>query len=205
MTAASEQPLFFILSLALTSISSRLTGAIRPATGQQCRATRGMWGGTDLTANVCCWLRMLSAALFAAMLATSAAATPLRINNPLCFAIAADTAGPPHRGFHCKGDPVGYQSRTLWLQADLSKSKRGQGNKKYLNERGFRILAALDKVAKQYGSTPAKVSIGWLLARPSITAPIASATNLDQLNDLIDATKLKLDRAAVEELNRAAA
>jgi len=49
------------------------------------------------------------------------------------------------------------------------------------------------------------VSIGWLLARPSITAPIASATNLDQLNDLIDATKLKLDRAAVEELNRAAA
>ena len=90
-------------------------------------------------------------------------------------------------------------------EADLSKSKRGQGNKKYLNERGFRILAALDKVAKQYGSTPAKVSIGWLLARPSITAPIASATNLDQLNDLIDATKLKLDRAAVEELNRAAA
>jgi len=80
-----------------------------------------MWGGTDLTANVRCWLRMLSAALFAAMLATSAAATPLRLNKPLCFAIAADTAGPPDQGFHCAGDPVGYQNRTLWLQADLSK------------------------------------------------------------------------------------
>jgi aryl-alcohol dehydrogenase-like predicted oxidoreductase len=100
---------------------------------------------------------------------------------------------------------AGFLSGKYRSEADLSKSKRGQGNKKYLNERGFRILAALDKVAKQYGSTPAKVSIGWLLARPSITAPIASATNLDQLNDLIDATKLKLDRAAVEELNRAAA
>ena len=100
---------------------------------------------------------------------------------------------------------AGFLSGKYRSEADLSKSKRGQGNKKYLNERGFRILAALDKVAKQYGSTPAKVSIAWLLARPSITAPIASATNLDQLNDLIDATKLKLDRAAVEELNRAGA
>ena len=100
---------------------------------------------------------------------------------------------------------AGFLSGKYRSEADLSKSKRGQGNKKYLNERGFRILAALDKVAKQYGSTPAKVSIGWLLARPSITAPIASATNLDQLNDLIDATNLKLDRAAVQELNRAAA
>ena len=100
---------------------------------------------------------------------------------------------------------AGFLSGKYRSEADLSKSKRGQGNKKYLNERGFRILAALDKVAKQHGSTPAKVAIAWLLARPSITAPIASATNLDQLNDLIDATKLKLDRAAVEELSRASA
>lgn len=100
---------------------------------------------------------------------------------------------------------AGFLSGKYRSDADLSKSKRGQGNKKYLNERGFRILAALDKVAKQHGSTPAKVSIAWLLARPSITAPIASATSIDQLNDLIDATRLKLDRAAVEELNRAAA
>jgi aryl-alcohol dehydrogenase-like predicted oxidoreductase len=100
---------------------------------------------------------------------------------------------------------AGFLSGKYRSDADLSKSKRGQGNKKYLNERGFRILAALDKVAKHHGSTPAKVSIAWLLARPSITAPIASATSIDQLNDLIDATRLKLDRAAVEELNRAAA
>ncbi|HYL19047.1 MAG TPA: aldo/keto reductase [Burkholderiales bacterium] len=100
---------------------------------------------------------------------------------------------------------AGFLSGKYRSEADLSKSKRGQGNKKYLNERGFRVLAALDKVAKQYGSTPAKVSIAWLLARPSITAPIASATSIDQLNDLIDATKLKLERASVEELSRAAA
>ena len=100
---------------------------------------------------------------------------------------------------------AGFLSGKYRSEADLSKSKRGQGNKKYLNERGLRILAALDKVAKQHGSTPAKVAIAWLLARPSITAPIASATNLDQLNDLIDATKLKLDRAAVDELSRASA
>ena len=100
---------------------------------------------------------------------------------------------------------AGFLSGKYRSEADLSKSKRGQGNKKYLNERGFRILAALDNVAKKYASTPAKVAIAWLLARPSITAPIASATSIDQLNDLIAATKLKLDRASVEELNRASA
>jgi aryl-alcohol dehydrogenase-like predicted oxidoreductase len=86
---------------------------------------------------------------------------------------------------------------------DLSKSPRGQMVKKYLNERGFRILAALDQVAKQYNSTPAKVSLAWLIARPSITAPIASATNLEQLKDLIEATELKLHDSSIELLNQA--
>jgi aryl-alcohol dehydrogenase-like predicted oxidoreductase len=86
---------------------------------------------------------------------------------------------------------------------DLSKSPRGQMVKKYLNERGFRILAALDQVANQYNSTPAKVSLAWLIARPSITAPIASATNLEQLKDLIEATELKLDNSSIELLNQA--
>ncbi|MBI4596303.1 MAG: aldo/keto reductase, partial [Candidatus Tectomicrobia bacterium] len=86
---------------------------------------------------------------------------------------------------------------------DLSKSIRGLMVKKYLNDRGFRILEALDQVAKQLNSTSARVSLAWLIARPSLTAPIASATNLEQLNDLIEATKLELDQSSIEFLNQA--
>ncbi len=88
---------------------------------------------------------------------------------------------------------------------DLAKSARGSAVKKYLNERGFRILTALDEVAEHYRSTPARVALAWLLARPSVTAPIASATNLDQLDDLIEATRLELDGPALATLNRASA
>ena len=89
---------------------------------------------------------------------------------------------------------------------DLSKSARGEMMvKKYLNERGFRILDALDEAAKGVNATPAQVALAWIIARPSVTAPIASATSLDQLNDLINATKLQLDEAAIELLNRASA
>jgi aryl-alcohol dehydrogenase-like predicted oxidoreductase len=88
---------------------------------------------------------------------------------------------------------------------DLSKSIRGQGVKIYLNERGFRILKALDEVAKQQHTAPASVALAWLLARPGITAPIASATSVEQLNDLVQATKLELDQASIELLNRASA
>jgi len=87
--------------------------------------------------------------------------------------------------------------------ADLSKSPRGEGNRKYLNERGFKILAALDEVAAQYNATPAQIALAWLIARPSITAPIASATDLDQLNDLINAAQLDLGDEAIEKLNQA--
>jgi aryl-alcohol dehydrogenase-like predicted oxidoreductase len=74
---------------------------------------------------------------------------------------------------------------------------------KYLNERGFVVLAALDEVARQLNSTPTRVALAWLLARPSITAPIASATNLDQLKDLLAASALKLDATQMDRLNRA--
>jgi aryl-alcohol dehydrogenase-like predicted oxidoreductase len=99
----------------------------------------------------------------------------------------------------------GFLTGKYRSESDLSKSPRGGGVKKYLNERGFKILAALDQVAKQYKSTPAKVSIAWLLAHPSITAPIASATSVDQLKDLIEATTLNLDRSSIEILNQASA
>lgn len=98
---------------------------------------------------------------------------------------------------------AGFLTGKYRSEADLSNSARGGTVKKYLNERGFRIVDALNQVAAQYNSTPAQVALAWLIARPSITAPIASATSLEQLNALIDATKLELDQAALELLNQA--
>jgi aryl-alcohol dehydrogenase-like predicted oxidoreductase len=97
----------------------------------------------------------------------------------------------------------GFLTGKYRSEADVSKSARAPMVKKYLNERGFRILAALDQVAEQYNSSPGQVSLAWLIARPSITAPIASATTLEQLNDLIQAIELRLDDSSIELLNRA--
>jgi aryl-alcohol dehydrogenase-like predicted oxidoreductase len=99
----------------------------------------------------------------------------------------------------------GFLTGKYRSEHDLSKSVRGQGVKNYLNERGFRILQALDQVAERYRTTPASVSLAWLIARPGITAPISSATSLEQLNDLIQAAKLELDHASTELLNQASA
>jgi len=98
---------------------------------------------------------------------------------------------------------AGFLTGKYRSEDDLSKSARGGTVKKYLNERGFRIVDALEQVAAQYNSTPAHVALAWLIARPSITAPIASATSLEQLNDLVEATKLELDEAAIELLDGA--
>ena len=97
----------------------------------------------------------------------------------------------------------GFLTGKYRSEGDVSKSARAKFVKKYLNDRGYRILQALDQVAGRLHSTPAKVSLAWLLARPSITAPIASATSLDQLRDLMEATGLELDRSALELLNQA--
>jgi aryl-alcohol dehydrogenase-like predicted oxidoreductase len=98
---------------------------------------------------------------------------------------------------------AGFLTGKYRSESDLSKSPRGARVKIYLNERGFRILDALDQVAKQHNSTPARVALAWMIARPSITAPIASATSLDQLNELIEATRLKLEPASITALNQA--
>ena len=98
----------------------------------------------------------------------------------------------------------GFLTGKYRSEDDVSKSPRGGGVvKKYLNDRGFRILAALDQVAANYNSTPARVALAWLIARPSVTAPIASATSNDQLDDLIASTRLQLDDEAIGLLNRA--
>ena len=77
--------------------------------------------------------------------------------------------------------------------------------KRYLNERGLCILKALDEVSARLGARPAHVALAWLIARPSVTAPIASATNLAQLEDLFAGTRLKLDRDAIKQLDAASA
>ncbi len=97
----------------------------------------------------------------------------------------------------------GFLTGKYRSEADLEKSARGQMVRKYMNERGKRILAALEEVARDLNSTPAQVAIAWLIARPSVTAPIASARTIEQLNDLVAATKLKLDSSAIDRLNKA--
>lgn len=97
----------------------------------------------------------------------------------------------------------GFLTGKYRSENDLSNRARGRMVKKYLNERGFRILNALDELAKRLHSTPARISLAWLIARPSVTAPIASATSLEQLNDLFEATKLKLDDSSTQLLNQA--
>jgi aryl-alcohol dehydrogenase-like predicted oxidoreductase len=98
----------------------------------------------------------------------------------------------------------GFLTGKYRTPADAAKSARGKGVvEKFLNERGLKILAALDDVGRRQGASPASVALAWAMARPSITAPIASATTVDQLGELAAATRLNLDRAAIEQLNAA--
>lgn len=99
----------------------------------------------------------------------------------------------------------GFLTGKYRSEDSLTGSARGEMARKYVNERGFRILKALDQVAKQSNSKPASVALAWLIARPGITAPIASATSLEQLNDLIDATRLELDHSSIGLLNQKSA
>ena len=98
---------------------------------------------------------------------------------------------------------AGFLTGKYRNEADLAQSVRGNRAKDYLNDRGLRILAALDEVAAGLASTPGKVAIAWLMAQPGITAPIASGRTAEQVRDLIDATRLVLDAAAMEKLARA--
>ena len=97
----------------------------------------------------------------------------------------------------------GFLTGKYRSEADLNKSQRGGGIKKYLNDRGFRILKALDEVAAEYNSTPASVSLAWVMACPGITAPIASATSTKQLKDIIASTQLNLGKEAIDLLDKA--
>ena len=99
----------------------------------------------------------------------------------------------------------GFLSGKYRSEKDLVNRSRGSRVQKYLNPRGSRILAALDKVSKEHNATPAQTALAWLIARPTVTAPIASATTLKQLDELVGATRLQLDTAAIRELDQASA
>jgi len=99
----------------------------------------------------------------------------------------------------------GFLTGKYRSEKDLENRSRGSRVQKYLNPRGLRILAALDEVSKQYSATPAQVSLAWLLAKPTITAPIASATSVKQLDELLGAARVKLDSVAVQKLDQASA
>ena len=100
----------------------------------------------------------------------------------------------------------GFLSGKYRSEADLAKSARGGGvQQAYFNDRGWRILAALDQAAASLKATPAQVALAWQMARPGVTAPIASATSLLQLEELMAAARLSLDAATTEALDRASA
>ncbi len=89
---------------------------------------------------------------------------------------------------------------------DLGKSPRGGGMKKHLEgEKGPKVLAALDAVAADLNATPAQAALAWVMARPAVAAPIASATSLIQLEELMGAARLSLDPAHIARLDRASA
>jgi len=98
----------------------------------------------------------------------------------------------------------GFLSGKYRSENDLAKSSaRGGAVKKYLNPRGMKILTALDDVASSHHAKPAQVALAWLMARPGITAPIASATSVEQLHELVGAAKLELSSDEIAQLTAA--
>ncbi len=99
----------------------------------------------------------------------------------------------------------GFLSGKYRSEADLGKSARGAGVKKYLSDKGLAVLAALDAAAKKHNANDTQIALAWLIQRKSITAPIVSATSVAQLKDLIAAPRIKLDAESVAAIDKASA
>lgn len=98
----------------------------------------------------------------------------------------------------------GFLTGKYRTKADASKSQRGvKVVETYLNDRGLKILAVLDQVAQKHNAKPGQIALAWQIARPSVTAPIVSATSLQQLDELAKAADLTLDDADIRALNEA--
>lgn len=101
---------------------------------------------------------------------------------------------------------AGFLTGKYRSESDFAKSPRGSRSiPRYMNPRGMRILACLDEVAAEKRAEPAAVALAWLMAKPTITAPIASATKPEQVATLVAATKLELSKEQVERLDAASA
>ena len=99
----------------------------------------------------------------------------------------------------------GFLSGKYQRPEDAEGRPRGERVKSYFTPRGERILGALRRAAERSGTTPATVAVAWVIAQPSLTSAIASATSIEQLEDLLAATRLKLDDKALRELAAASA
>ena len=122
-----------------------------------------------------------------------------KLEGPLCDAAMKHGLGIlPFYGL-----ANGFLTGKYRSEADFAKSARGPGMEKFLNPRGKRILDALDEVARRYGATPAQISLACLMAQPAVTAPIASATNLEQLREILKAAEIRLEGEAMERLDSA--
>lgn len=97
----------------------------------------------------------------------------------------------------------GFLTGKYRSETDLAGRARGSRVRKYLNSRGFRILQALDEVAAEQDAVPAQIALAWLMARPSITAPIASATSIEQLDQIMGAAELSLGQDQIRRLDKA--
>jgi len=95
---------------------------------------------------------------------------------------------------------AGFLTGKYRSKEDANGKARGGTVGKYLNDWGWSVLRALDEVASEHQSTPARVALAWLMVQPGVTAPIASATSDQHLTDLIEATRLKLDHASIQKL-----
>ncbi|SOC40875.1 aryl-alcohol dehydrogenase-like predicted oxidoreductase [Rhizobium subbaraonis] len=97
----------------------------------------------------------------------------------------------------------GFLSGKYRSPADTKAAARGEGVAHYLDDKGMRILAALDKVSAEAGAKPAEVALAWLMAKPAVTAPIASATSLTQIESLINSASLRLTPGQIAALDAA--
>ena len=97
----------------------------------------------------------------------------------------------------------GFLTGKYKSHADTAGRARGSRVEKYLNDYGFGVIKALEEVAQRYEAKPGQIALAWLIARPSVTAPIASATNLGQLAELVEAAEIELDADLIQKIDEA--
>jgi aryl-alcohol dehydrogenase-like predicted oxidoreductase len=97
----------------------------------------------------------------------------------------------------------GFLTGKYRSKADAAGRTRGPRVEKYLNDYGLGVLKALDEVAQRYEAKPGQIALAWLIARPSVTAPIASATNHEQLAELVEAAEIELDAESIQKIDEA--